>query len=139
MALTVADAITKLHDIATEFSGDRVDAENGYITIIRNVSKSLIPHMDFEFNGELECSLPRSDFLVKYGNKLLSEISDFEKHDIKLCWSPNEITPLDEEGIFKLNLVLRLRGVDDENNSVSFVALRNKYSGSLVDLFYQKQ
>lgn len=138
MALTVYDVILNIPNIASDMRGDTVEAENGYITIVTNVSASLPVHTDFELNGEVLVSGKRTDVLQKYGNILVEELVDFRTKNVKILWSNEKIDPMDESAIFKIQLAARLLSVDGTDDLLNFTALRNKYGSSLVTLTYQK-
>lgn len=138
MALTILDAILHLPQVSTEFRADLMESENGYITLVTDVSSALPPHGDFDFNGEvLEC-LPRAEFISKYGNVKLTELNDFRVKNIKLIWTSAPLNPKEPGAVFMPNLVIRILEVLDSEEIIHFVTLRNKYGSSLTTLTYQK-
>lgn len=138
MSLTLLDAVLHLPALSTEFRSDLLETENGYITLVTDVSNALPPHGDFDFNGNILDSLPRADFINKYGSVKLNELNDFRVKNIKLLWSPNAIDPKTPGALFMPNLVIRVLEVLDEEEIIHFVTLRNKYGSSLTTLTYQK-
>lgn len=138
MSLTLLDAVLHLPTLSTEYRTDKLEQENGYITLITDVSTGLSPHNDFDFNGHIVESLPRADFISKYGDVKLNELNDFRVKNIKLMWSPAAIQASDEGAIFLPSLTIRLLEVNDTEELIHYVSLRNKYGSSLTTLSWQK-
>lgn len=135
--ITLLDVILKLPEIVSEFRTDKVEADNGYITIVTDVAAALPPHTDFEFNGKILASDTRAKIIEDYGNQALDKLCDFKEKNIKICWSNQKLEHANEGAIFLPNLVIRLTGQDHETGTVNFITLRNRYGSSLVNNSYQ--
>ncbi|BDH16616.1 MAG: hypothetical protein [Bacteriophage sp.] len=127
MGVILNRAISALPDIATGYHGAKVNAENGYITIIKAVPNSLAPQNDFALNGEILISDTRANVIAKYGTTLLSALTKYPDTNLKVVWSNEKITTVDVASIFKTNLVVRITEVHDAANKVTFSVLRNRY------------
>lgn len=131
MAITILDLIQGLPDLVTDFKPERVNAHT-HITIVTDVSNKLSTVADFDINGRVLVSGTRGDVIKDWGNRTLDELVDFEKHNLKIMWSDCVITHGDEQSPFLPNLVVRILSMDDEQKTISFCALRNKYGSSLT-------
>lgn len=137
MSITFLDLVQGLPDLVTDFKPDPVNAQT-HLTIVTDVSNKLLAATDFNINGRVLVSGPKSDVIRDWGNKTLDEIADFEKHNFKIMWS-NAVIQADEEGApFLPNLVVRILSTGDNGNVAGFCALRNKYGSSLVTSMFTK-
>lgn len=131
MTVTVLDLIQGLPNLVTDFKPEPVN-ELTHITIVTDVSNKLPTVSDFDINGRVLVTGKRGDVIKDWGNKTLDEIVDFEKHNLKIMWSNCEIVHGDEQSPFLPNLVVRVLSLDEEQDTVQFCALRNKYGASLT-------
>lgn len=138
MSLTILDALINLPNQATEFRTDLLDQQTGFVTLVTDVSAALPPHEDFDFNGNVLESLPRADFIQKYGDVKLNELTDFRVKNIKLMWSHDPINASEPGAIFQPLLVVRIQEVLDEHEIIHFTPLRNHYGSSLTTLTWAK-
>lgn len=127
MLFTIRDAIKILAPNAA--NGSPLFLQNTHVTIITGVSKALLPHVDFNLNGDIVISDKIENVLKTLGQKKLGEVNDFTKTDLKIVWSTKELTG-DEKEIFDCNLVLRIS--DCGETGINYQALRNRYGSSLV-------